>query len=114
MPWIRLQKLEELASRLEEIIVVMQQVADFRQQKADLRYEELKNITTALEQQSDNSIDANKKINEALTNIHIKLHTLSNQIMALVNNTEELAEYASLLEDNQNKLKQRLKIPEDD
>lgn len=111
MQW---ERIESLATKLEEIVVIMQQVADFRQQKADERYVELKHITEALEQQNDNTeLDA-KKLHQALENIHHKLHTLSNQVMYLINAMEEQSAYASMLEANQNEIKEKLNISSDE
>jgi hypothetical protein len=113
MPIQRLTKLEDLTKQLEDIIVIMQQVADFRQQKAEKEFNQIKHIIEALEQQDSNLIVANKELNAALGNIHVKLHQISNQMMALVNNMEEIAEYASLLEANQELMKKQLNIKDD-
>lgn len=110
----QLERLENLATKLEEIVAIMQQVADFRQQKADDRYTELKSITDALEQQNDNTALDAKKLHQALENIHTKLHVISNHIMALGNSVDELAQYATLIDENQQQMQVKLNISSDE
>jgi conjugal transfer/entry exclusion protein len=113
MPIQRLAKLEELTIQLEDIIINMQKVSDLRQERADSQYNQLTNITAALQQQVDNTQVNDKEIELKFNTIQTKLHVISNHIMSLTNSVEELAEYMGLLEANQIQIKAKLQLTDE-
>lgn len=114
MPLERIAKLEALTEHLTDIVVMMQQVADFRQEKANIQLKMTIDETAALQQEIDNIQETLKTLNADLSNVHIKLHQLSNYIMALGDKVDQQAEFTSILEENQIQLRTDLGLTSND
>lgn len=114
MPWMRLLQLEKLTAALEENIVLLQMAADFRADKNEQRHKADIADHSAIHQELDNYREDYRDLENKIGQIIVKLHQISNHIMSLGQSVEDLAEYMSILEQNQEQMKRKLDISLDE